>query len=813
MSALTRERWLAVSPYLDRALEMSHEEQGAWLESLRSKDAPLADDVAALLADRGALSREGFLQETALHPAVSTSLAGQTFGAYTLLSLVGQGGMGSVWLADRSDGRFEGLAAVKLLNASLVGRAGEKRFRREGNILARLAHPNIARLADAGVSPTGQPYLVLEHVEGQPIDRYCDSQKLGIRRRLVLFLDVLAAVAHAHANLIVHRDIKPSNVFVRTDGTVKLLDFGIAKLLADETEAGEATALTREGGSVLTPEFAAPEQVTGGAVTTATDVYSLGTLLYLLLTGRHPAGAALASPADLVRAITEAEPRKPSDAAVDLKATNAETLTENAARRGTTPDGLHRALGGDLDTIVAKALKKNPEERYASVTAFAGDIRRYLNDEPISARPDTLAYRAAKFIRRHRAAAVAGSLAALGLLAATAVSLRQMREAQRQRDAAIYEKKRADSQVEFQSLLLGSIGNARLTMREIVDQGRLLLEREYAGEPRLGASIALELANQYSELGEDEREAEMLVRAESLALRSGAPDTLLLSRCRQALSLQKRGLTGQASALLDRIRPDLAAAAPAVESECLQFEAEVEIKRGRFDQAAVLGQRSVDILEKLGSTTSTPYTDALNTLANALENAKRRREALAIYERLANLLDSTGRGKTIIRNIIRNNIGIALSNLGEMTAAASVLHETLEESRRSNPSGDVHPAILINYSRTMLFLRNLDESGASYGRLYQQALAHDDSAMEEEGASGMAEVELERGRLSEAERWIAEEARAKGRLPAPQPGSLVLEGTLEYARGDVAGARSKLDSALRAMGYFEESARTRCAPF
>ena len=233
-------------------------------------------------------------------------------GAYRLVSLIGQGGSGSVWLAERCDGRFEGRAAVKLLNVALINRAGEERFRREGTILARLRHPQIAHLVDAGVSRSGQPYLVLEHVDGQAIDRYCDDRTLGIDARVRLFLDVLAAVAHAHANLIVHRDIKPANVLVSVDGAVKLLDFGIAKLIEPggdwEVRATEGSPLTREVGRSLTPEFAAPEQLAGGAVTTATDIYSLGVLLYVLLSGHHPAGRAVRSPATLIRAIVDTEP-------------------------------------------------------------------------------------------------------------------------------------------------------------------------------------------------------------------------------------------------------------------------------------------------------------------------------------------------------------------------------------------------------------------------------------------------------------------------------------------------------------------------
>ena len=297
------------------------------------------------------------------HAVDIPSLEGQVVGAYRLISLIGQGGMGSVWLAERCDGRFEGRVAVKLLNVALMGRAGEERFRREGTFLAKVTHPHIARLIDAGVSAASQPYLVLEHVDGQPIDRYCDEQALGIEARIRLFLDVLEAVAHAHANLIVHRDLKPANVLVSVDGQVKLLDFGIAKLLSGDAQWGgspvvEASALTREAGAPLTPAYAAPEQLAQGQITTATDVYALGVLLYVLLSGQHPVGAAIQSPVTLMRAIVDVEPRRMSDVVVSRTETP-EALAGHAARCGTTLGRLRRVLRGDLDTIVAKALKKN----------------------------------------------------------------------------------------------------------------------------------------------------------------------------------------------------------------------------------------------------------------------------------------------------------------------------------------------------------------------------------------------------------------------------------------------------------------------
>ena len=316
------ERWRAASLRLDQALELAEDERAQWLSALRQQDPTLADDVGVLLQEYDVIRRERFLEEEVLGHNHSpdagaasvdpSPLAGRTVGAYRLVSPIGQGGMGVVWLAERCDGQFEAQVAVKLLEIRF-GRS-EARFRREANILARLTHPNIAHLIDAGVSSDRQPYLVLELVDGQPIDLYCDDRRLDVRARVELFLDVLGAMTHAHTHRIVHRDIKPPNVLVRTDGHVKLLDFGIAKLLRDD-DAGKPSTVTLEGGGALTPAYAAPEQVRGGAVTTATDVYALGVLLYVLLTGQHPCGD-VTSPADLMKAIVEVDAPVPSAAVV-----------------------------------------------------------------------------------------------------------------------------------------------------------------------------------------------------------------------------------------------------------------------------------------------------------------------------------------------------------------------------------------------------------------------------------------------------------------------------------------------------------------
>src|SRR5499427_6417701 len=510
MIPLSPERWRTLSPYLDEALDMTDEGRAAWLAAIRTRDAALGADLESLLGEHADLRHSGFMESAipVYHPVPDTpqSLDGQTIAAYRLISLIGQGGMGSVWLAERCDGRFEGRVAIKLLNIARMGPAGEERFRREGNFLAKVTHSHIARLIDAGVSATGQPYLVLEHVNGQPIDRYCDEQGLGIEARVRLFLDVLEAVAHAHANLIVHRDIKPANVLVSVDGRVKLLDFGIAKLLEGDSEwdrAG-ASALTRDAGSALTPEYAAPEQVAGGPVTTATDIYALGVLLYVLLTGQHPVGPAVQSPATLIHAIVDTQPRRVSDAVVSENE-SPETLAHHASRCGTTSNRLRRILRGDLDTIVAKALRKQPADRYGSATAFADDLRRFLRHEPISARPETLGYRTARFVRRHARGVTMAVAVALVLSGSTAFYTRRLAQ---ERDRAQREAAKATKVSELMiGLLTGADPIARRatgegpTVRGLLDAGAEQAQRELVDQPDVQAEILTVLGRVYRRLG------------------------------------------------------------------------------------------------------------------------------------------------------------------------------------------------------------------------------------------------------------------------------------------------------------------------
>lgn len=420
-SRLDPARWAELSARIDPLLDLDPAAQRAALDALRARgDHALAAELAGLLAELSALEARGFLDQPVL--GGGGPQRGQTLGAYTLEHELGHGGMGSVWRARRTDGRYEGQVAIKLLRTGLRSRGEAERFAREGQLLARLDHPHIARLIDAGVGPDGQPYLVLDHVEGLPIDQHCEQHGLDLPARLRLFLDVLGAVAHAHSRLILHRDLKPSNILVSAQGQVKLLDFGIGKLLAEAEAPGQATELTREAGHAFTPQYAAPEQLQGGDVTTATDVYALGVLLYTLLSGEHPTPAPTATTLDRLRAVVEHTPRRLSDTVLRQGGTA-------AARRA-------RLLRGDLETVVAKALKKVPAERYASAAEFADDLRRWLGQEPVRARPDRAAYRLRKFVQRNRWAVLAGSLTSVLLVTSAGLALRQAEEATRQRQQA-----------------------------------------------------------------------------------------------------------------------------------------------------------------------------------------------------------------------------------------------------------------------------------------------------------------------------------------------------------------------------------------
>jgi serine/threonine-protein kinase len=677
---LGTDRWRVISPYLDEAMDLTMEQQVPWLAGLRGQDAALAADVEALLEEHRVLEREGFLAGTSPAPPGPPSLAGQTIGSYTLRSLIGQGGMGSVWLAERSDGRFEGTAAVKLLNPSLIGRDGEARFSREGSLLARLRHPHIAHLIDAGVAPSGQPYLVLERVDGEHIDRYCDARSLAVEARIRLFLDVLAAVAHAHTNLVVHRDIKPSNVLVDTDGKVKLLDFGVAKLLESEA-GGVMSSLTRDGGSALTPEYAAPEQLTAGDITTATDVYALGVLLYVLLTGRHPAGKDTGSPAELIRAIVDTEPERASDSVAPRK--------------------LRAALRGDLDNILAKALRKRASERYATAEAMADDLRRYLGHRPVRARADSVAYRTRKFVARNRTAMGAGAIVLVALLASASVAVREARTAARQRDRALVQLQRAEATNDLANFLLQQAtpsGGRPITNAEMLARGEALVERRFADDPVLRVHMLLTLSDRYYENQQLDRWQAVLDRA--FLLSRGIADVGLRSRaaCAKAFAAADQGKERQADALLAGALKDLAALPDAAwdEAYCRMSEANTANARGDDARALAAAQRAVALEEGRSGPTGRGF-DALAILATAYLVAERPVSADLAFRRLMARLESLGLERSRTAATILHNWSVMLQRAGQYTQALPLSERAVLIGREQDSENGPGLTALTNY--------------------------------------------------------------------------------------------------------------------
>jgi serine/threonine protein kinase len=429
------ERWQQVKDVLHEALQIPAGQRTSFLDNACNADQTLRQEVESLLLEESA-GTEGFLGslDVALEDVRhgSASWVGRRIGSYEVIDTIGEGGMGSVYRAARADEQYQKQVAIKIVKLGLDTPFALARFRAERQILANLEHPNIARLLDGGATEDGVPYVVMELVEGQPIDQYCETHKLSIDDRLRLFRTVCLAVQYAHQHLVVHRDLKPGNILVTADGTPKLLDFGIAKILDTGSIPG-GTETTIGFMRMLTPEYASPEQVRGDTVTTASDVYSLGVILFGLLTGRSPYEFDNRSADAMVRAICETEPPKPSIAA-RRKATRGNAQHGDGEKQilaGDSSADLSKRLRGDLDNVVAKALRKDPQRRYGSAEQFAEDIRRHLENLPVTARTDTVGYRASKFLVRHRVGSVATTATLILLIAALLVTLRQASIARR----------------------------------------------------------------------------------------------------------------------------------------------------------------------------------------------------------------------------------------------------------------------------------------------------------------------------------------------------------------------------------------------
>lgn len=796
MSQLSNERWLIVSPVLDRALDLPAGERAAFLAALRLEDFQLAADVEVLLETHEAVDREGFLSGEPVSLPAQTSLAGLTVGSYTLRSPLGQGGMGQVWLAERSDGRFEGLAAVKLLNASLIGRDGETQFKREGSVLARLRHPHIAHLIDAGVSPLGQPFLVLEYVDGERIDRYCDAASLGIDSRLRLFLDVLAAVGFAHANLVIHRDIKPPNVLVGKDGQVKLLDFGIAKLLEPESGGGAMT-LTEEGVSALTPAYAAPEQLTGGPITTATDVYALGIVLYILLTGEHPTGDGATAPSEWIKSVVGTEPPRASDVVVTV---------ETAARRAASPEKLRRQLKGDLDNIVAKALKKQPAERYPSVDSMADDLRRHLNNEPVSARADSFTYRAAKFVRRNRGGVAAAVLVLAAVLSGTAGVAWQAREARTQRDEARTQLARAMATNEFTSFLLSVAAPAgkKFNVSELLAQGEILIEKQFAGNDALKAEMLVTVGERYIETESWDKATSVFERAVGLANRGTDPALRARASCPYALLKIVNGDTLGAEALMQRTLAGLPDAAQYTlqRASCLIAYSQFGFMTGDAGSMIARANTALALMEEVPFATTLNRITAQSALAYGYFLAHQSRKADETYTKIMIALEAAGLERTVLAAEILNNWGLVHFE-GEIAKSEPICRRVLELRRSIEGAESVAPTYTYNLAGVLVELARYDEAAVLMEESIRVAMARGEWRIAYDAMMSLSGISIERGDLALASTQLE---NVRPYLNDQRFNSFrraqwaYWTGRLAAARGDYASARTEFARAIEMFG-------------
>jgi serine/threonine protein kinase/tetratricopeptide (TPR) repeat protein len=816
---LSPDRWRALSPYLDEALSLTSDDRVAWLAALRDRDPALGDDLAGLLAEYDGLQASRYLENRGDAGGVAApSLAGQVLGAYRLMSPIGQGGMGSVWLAERCDGRFEGRVAVKLLNVALLGRSGEERFRREGTFLARLTHPHIARLIDAGVSPVGQPYLVLEHVDGQAIDRYCDERTLGVDARLRLFLDVLEAVAHAHASLIVHRDIKPANVLVSVEGRVKLLDFGIAKLVTGDAPpeaAGNAAAagLTREAGGPMTLQYAAPEQLAQGPVTTATDVYSLGVLLYVLLSGQHPAGEAVRSPVTLMAAIAGEEPRRLSDIVAGGTESGG-TLARHAANCGTTPARLRRLLQGDLDTIVAKTLKKAADERYASVTALADDLRRFLRHEPISARPDTLRYRTARFVRRRAGAVAAAAIAVVVIAGLTAYHTNRLAT---ERDRAQREAAKAAKVSEaLTGLLIGAdpIANRAtpdgLTARGLLDASAARVEKELADLPDAQAEIFTVIGRMYRRLGMYDKAQQLLERALVSGRAAFGPEHPSVAQTLNDLGglAAEKGDYQAAAASLESaltVRRALYGQQDTAVADTLAELGRIYQDQGLNAQAEPLHREALAIRRTLLGDRHGETAVSLSDVASVLRLNGDLAGAEALLRQSLDVHRQTRGDSHAMTATTLHDVGLVTAAQGDRAAAESLFRQAMDIHRKT--LGDRHPLVAVTLNSLSRVLRDQGRVAEAAAAL-DAALAIARPALGNEHqliaiySSNLAAVQLARKQPEAAEALLRDALRIRS-----QAAQLVPNRRRIFPEDDwsVGATKSLLGAALTALGRYDEA--------
>ncbi len=713
---MTPERWQQVKPILDAALRRDPGERVAYLGEACGRDPALREEVERLLAwaDEGeALERpplenladvESLLAAGPQRSGAAPETKGAAepalrIGAYRTLRELGRGGAGVVYLAARDDAEYRKRVAIKVLSWGAEFGDIVSRFRNERQIVAGMEHPNVARLLDGGSTEDGRPYFVMEYVEGRPIDRYCDAGRLSIRERLRLFLGVCSAVDFVHRNLVVHRDLKPANILVTPDDVPKLLDFGIAKLLSPELSATPLD-VTHPDTRAMTPEYASPEQVRGDPITTASDIYSLGVLLYELLAGRRPYRLRSRQLHELARAICEEEPMPPSAAAAltedvpgrggSVRKTTPETVS---SARAETPWGLRRRLEGDLDAVVLMALRKEPQRRYGSVGQLAEDVQRVLEGLPIRARTPTLAYRASRFLRRHKTAVAASVAVAVSLMALSTVAVWQ-------RDRARKEAARAAAISAFLKETLRSgdptaRGGRAVTVEEVLARAVGRIQSSFANDAETAAELKHTLGSTYSQLGLHD-EAEPLLRSslDLLARTRGESDSSLILPLDALATVRKeQGDYEEAERLYDRALGLSRAFGRdnALEAKILGHLGSLHARQQRYAAAEQLFERALAIERRVWASDPAKTAESLNNLAAVYAHTGRYLEAEPLLRRSLALTERELGPEHPSVTTVRANLGAVALGLRRYAEAEPLIVQALETEEKV--LGSEHPSV------------------------------------------------------------------------------------------------------------------------
>jgi serine/threonine protein kinase/tetratricopeptide (TPR) repeat protein len=684
---ISRARWLEIQSVFDEVIDSTPAERAARLAKSCRDDADLRRSVESLLAsdqrtEGPLLNAIGAAAESLLE-AHQDRLLGSRIGPYRVTSILGHGGMSTVYRGERDDSQYQQTVAIKVLHHATLHPRMRSRLHSERHILATLDHPSIARLIDSGDLDDGTPYLVMEHVDGESIDVYCDTRTLFVRERIGLFIQVCAAVQYAHRNLVVHRDIKSANIFVTGDGTPKLLDFGIAKMLAPES-LSHTLPVTRLQERILTPENAAPEQVLGRPITTATDIYSLGVLLYQLLTGRSPYRLLSYSQLQLERAICMDDPARPSQIVVArLNGESDSDRSRLSDRRGLSPERLRTRLSGDLDAIVAMAMRKEPDRRYASVEALADDLNRHLMGLPVSARQGDWRYHSVKFVRRHFLGALSVAAVFLGLAIIAGVTLWQ-----NHRDATAQERDRAQQVSAFlvdvfsQADPFNAQGHEP-TAKDLLDRGAEKIMDNASLQPEVRAQLLESIGLAYRRQGLSDRAVPLFEQAVAIRRQERPVDShrIAAALANLASALTDGGHLISAQAYLQRAL-DLSRSAeesPSIET------ADILVQFGQFElngksdpeSASKLFNEALDIYRRSLGSENLPVASTLSGLASAASwkgdfalAERYQREAIAVFQ------------ATVSRNhpdhaVALASLGYILTQRGKYVEAEQVLNEAL----------------------------------------------------------------------------------------------------------------------------------------